>query len=263
MVHYSLLIPERDAASTVERMLPQLDAALSALVLPYEIICIDDGSSGTIDSLSELQTRYPALRVLRFAEPRGTSAALTAGLNAARGDLVIAVQPNTPHAARWLPHLIARLSQCELVVARRERPIAEEAFERAGRTAAALVPGATVSPREDLFWAATQSAVAELNLNRGAFRLLEAIVARRGMRVCQLTLADDLPPRGKNYVLNRVDRAAAWWLDRRFEPHLASELVRVAGQKPKLVPARFDAARPRHVPQPLALPVERERPDSA
>lgn len=264
MMHYSVLIPQRDAADAIGRMLPQLCQVLDGLILPYEIICIDDASARpAANRLEELLAEYARLRVLRFDKPRGTGAALTAGLAAAGGELVIAVDPRAASATRSIPHLVARLSQNDLVIARHERPLGAELWQRVARVPRLIAGEPQLHPSEDLFWAARREAVAGLVLARGAFRILGKIVARRGFRVCHLLLADGLPPQGTTYRAGLVDRLATFWLDRKFEPHLASEMVRVDSAQPRRVSARFDATRPRSVPQPVFTPVDKQTGDSS
>jgi glycosyltransferase involved in cell wall biosynthesis len=263
MIHYSVLIPERDAADAVGRLLPQLCRVLDGLTLPYEIICIDDASAPqAAGRLEQLLGEYAPLRVLRFDEPRGTSAALSAALAAARGNLVIAMDPQAARSIRCIPHLIARLSQHDLVVARHERPPLDEVWQSAARVARLLAARRDVRRGEDLFWAARRDAVCGLALSRGAFRILDRIVAARGFRVCQLLLAEGLPPAGKPYQAGVVDRLAGYWSRRRFEPHLASEMMRADEPRPRMVPARYDAARPRYVPQPVFTPLEKQSGDA-
>ncbi|HEX5444844.1 MAG TPA: glycosyltransferase [Pirellulales bacterium] len=264
MIHYSVLIPERDAAERVGRLLPQLEAALGGLLLPYEIICIDDASdSESIQELAALLPCHPRLRVLHFDVSRGTSAALTAGLAAARGDLVIAVDPRVDDAARYLPHLVARLSQHDLVIARHEHSPWRELWQRAARLPRLVAAGPHLRQSEELFWAARRQAVSGLALARGAFRVLGQIVARRGYRVCQLLLSDTLPPQGARYRADLAGRLAGLWLERSFEPHLASEMLRCEGSDRHMVPSRFDAARPRYIPQPVFTPLAQESDDTA
>jgi len=264
MIHYSVLIPQRDAADAVGRILPQLCQALHGLILPFEIICIDDASAQTATNrLEDLLAEHAQLRLLRFDEPRGTAAALTAGLAAARGDLVIAVAPGATSAARYLPHLIARLSQHDLVIAARERSLGKELWDRVARVPRLIAAEPELKPSEDLFWAARREAVSGLALATGAFRILDKIVARRGFRVCHLTLSDELPPQGTTYRGGLTDRLVTYWLDRRFEPHMASETARHGAPQPHMLPARYDAARARPVPQPSFTPLEKEPGESA
>jgi hypothetical protein len=257
MMHYSVLIPERNSIGAVSRLLPQLCQLLNGLLLPYEIICIDDASEEpAAENLAELLGDYMHLRVLRFDRSRGISAALCAGVLAARGDLVIALGANTRFSLAYIPHLIARLSQTDLVVARPERSLAAEISHPFSRLAHLAAGSPELLASEDLFWAARREALHGLALPRGAFRALPELVAKRGFRVCQLTLAAGLPPRGATFRPGVVQRMIAGWLDRRFEPHLARELIPCEVASLARRSTRVDVARPRYVPQAAIVPAE-------
>jgi glycosyltransferase involved in cell wall biosynthesis len=227
MVHYSVLIPARDATAGVERILPLLCLALERLILPYEIICVDDASSEPHSSaLERLLSKYPRLRLLRFDQARGVSAALSAGIAASCGDLVIAMDAQSASAPHFVAQLISRLAQHEFVFARfasTGRPRPGESLLEIGRSLAAR---AQLFPCEGFFWAAQREAVSGLALACGAFRVLPGLVARRGFRVGRLSLAEGLSPRGNAYLPGPLERLIIGWLDRRYEPHLARELAR-------------------------------------
>lgn len=260
MVHYTVLLPQRDSTSAVSRLLPQLCQVLGKLILPYEIICIDDASAPpAADDLEALLHEYAHLRVLRFDQPRGTSAALCAGMLAARGDLVIAIDPNTRFAIGYVPHLIARLSQSELVVARREGSLAAELCRPFVKLVRMLTISRELQASEDLFWAARREALSGLALARGAFRALGELVAKRGFRVCQLTFAPGRPPQGTRFRPGFLQRWVAAWFDRRFEPHLGRELVVGEMSNRPLTLTRVDVARPHSLPQAATVPVEKDR----
>ena len=267
MVHYSVLIPERDAAEDVCQRLPQLCQVLDDLLLPYEIICIDDASpQPAAQRLQELLGRYARLRVLRFDEPRGTAAGLTAGLAAATGRILIAMDVRDPHAPLALPQLISRLSRYDLAVTHRQHSLVHDLWQSYLRRTRLLLRSPRLHDRESLLWATKRAAVQGLTFPRGSFRLIEALVARRGQRVCRVTQADGLLPSGVTYRAGLFDRLAAWWLSRRYEPHLASELRRDSddggSEIPASVPPRLDVALPRPIPQPLFQPVEKKQRDS-
>jgi glycosyltransferase involved in cell wall biosynthesis len=260
MVRYSVLIPERDSLATVKQLLPQLCQTLQSLVLPYEVICIDDASAGAAtENLEALLTEYPALRVLRFDQPRGTSAALGAGMLAARGNIVIALDANSRFPLWCIAHLIARLSQHDLVVARAEQSLAGELARPFSRLARLAARSQGLRGTEDLFWAARREALYGLTLSRGAFRAMPDLVAARGFRVCELRFASGLPPQGTPLRPNLARHIVARWAARPFEPHLASELVRgdLAGAEPAV--SRVDAPPPRWIPQAVAVPLQTNR----
>ncbi len=249
MVHYTVLVPLRDKADSIGPLLGRLEATLDELLLPYELICIDDGSvPSTVDQLQRLLYEHPALRVLRFDEPRGTSAAIGAGLAAARGRIIMALQPDALWAADQLPQLISRLSQLDFVYVHREQSPGAEMRGLARHAARALARDARLHADDELLWAARRGAVVGISLARGAFRWLPALVARRGFRVGRVVLAEGLPPRGQPFHLGIVGRPLAGWLNRRFEPHLALEMVR-AEQDARWSPSRASLPQARFVPQ--------------
>ena len=258
MAHYSIIIPCRDATERVAAIVVELVRELDKLVLPYEIIFVDDGSSPQeVRGLEDLARSQPHARVLRFAEPRGTSAALTAGVAAARGDLLIAIGGSGSFRMRYVPHLIARLAHSELAFAEAERPWLKQVGNSLSNFIQAAIGVRHASHTKQLFWAARRPAVAGIALASGAYLALPAIVARRGFRVCRLTISRDLPPRGAEFRLNPLRLALAAWLDRRYEPHLASELPagRAIGEGSDVELARAGLFRGRVLP-PAAVPAK-------
>jgi polyisoprenyl-phosphate glycosyltransferase len=85
----TLIVPMHDEAEGLDAFFEALDAALAALPVRVEIICIDDGSRD--DTYRRLMTRAavdPRLRLIGLSRNFGKEAALTAGLDVAVGDMV-------------------------------------------------------------------------------------------------------------------------------------------------------------------------------
>jgi dolichol-phosphate mannosyltransferase len=227
MVHYSVLVPQRNSAEEFRQQLPALTCELDRLTLPYEIICIDDGStSAMVDELSALLDEYPRLRLLRFDEPRGVSAALCSGIQAAKGDIVIAIEVGAQYAVSQIPHLIARLSRGDLVYGRRPATMLRKAWQRITRVPRWLLLGLDVKDPDCLFWVARREAVADLQLARGMFRYLPTLVSMRGYRVTEVAVDFERQPRSlADARPNPGDLLAIWWLRRRWISHTAHELA--------------------------------------
>src|SRR6187455_2864476 len=110
MIRYSILIPQRERADDVRRQLPSLTAALDRMESPHEIIVIDDASTtANLRLLEKLRGECPSLRVLRLDSPSGASVALTAGIAAARGETVIAIEAGETYSADQVPWLVSWL----------------------------------------------------------------------------------------------------------------------------------------------------------
>ncbi len=98
----------------VARLRPVLDALAHADVpVTYELICVDDGSRDqTASALLGLRRSWPEIRVVRLLRNAGHQAALTAGLEACRGDFAVTLDADLQDP----PELVARM----LEVATRE-----------------------------------------------------------------------------------------------------------------------------------------------
>ena len=75
----------------VQRLRPVLDALQhDGLSITYEVICVDDGSRDrTAEVLLEARLAWQQLRVVRLLRNAGHQAALTAGMECARGRLAV------------------------------------------------------------------------------------------------------------------------------------------------------------------------------
>ena len=77
--------------------------------ITHEIVLVDDGSSdNTAAVLASLAAADPAVRVLSLSRNFGHQAALTAGLEAARGDAVVTIDADLQDPPEVIPELVAR-----------------------------------------------------------------------------------------------------------------------------------------------------------
>ena len=92
--------------------LPELHRRLSAVLQElgeYEVVLVDDGSSdGSWNTLLELAARDPHVRLLRLSRNFGHQAALSAGLDAARGDAVVTMDADLQDPPEVIPKLVAK-----------------------------------------------------------------------------------------------------------------------------------------------------------
>src|SRR5512138_3214581 len=106
----SVVIPLYNEEGNVEPLLAELLAALRALGRRFEVICVDDGSSdGTFAALSRAAAAEPALRVLRFRRNFGQTAAMSAGIEAARGDVIVPMDGDLQNDPADIPRLLQTL----------------------------------------------------------------------------------------------------------------------------------------------------------
>lgn len=86
----SLVIPLHNEAAGLDVLFRRIDETVAPLGLDLEIICVDDGSQdGTCEQLVERTRTDPRLKLVALSRNFGKEAALTAGIEAASGDMVV------------------------------------------------------------------------------------------------------------------------------------------------------------------------------
>jgi polyisoprenyl-phosphate glycosyltransferase len=105
----SCVIPAYNEADSLPLFLPQLWEALRNLTDRFEIVVVNDGSRDTtLDVLSALVVRYPGIVVVDLSRNFGKEAAMTAGLQAAGGEVVILMDADGQHPVSLLPSMLQR-----------------------------------------------------------------------------------------------------------------------------------------------------------
>jgi dolichol-phosphate mannosyltransferase len=106
----SVVCPAYEEQEVLPRFHAELCGVLATLgpACEVEILYVDDGSGdGTLDYLRTLAAADPRVRYLSFSRNFGQQAALTAGLDYARGDVVITLDSDLQHPPALIPALLA------------------------------------------------------------------------------------------------------------------------------------------------------------
>lgn len=108
MTLLSVVIPCHNEAGNIGELHRRLDAALAPWKGDCEFIFVDDGSTDqTLAVLRELAAADGRVRVLSLSRNFGHQAALTAGIDHAGGQAVIAMDADLQHPPETIPELVA------------------------------------------------------------------------------------------------------------------------------------------------------------
>ncbi len=129
----SVVIPVYNEEINILPMYERLLAVLDGQVSGLEILYVDDGSSDSSwEKISELAARDPRVRGLRFARNFGHQAALTAGVDAARGTGVVIIDGDLQDPPEVIPEMVDRWREgSEVVYGQREEREGETWFKLA------------------------------------------------------------------------------------------------------------------------------------
>jgi glycosyltransferase involved in cell wall biosynthesis len=118
----SLVVPFYNEAEAIQSFADSILPALEAISdTRWEIVCVDDGSKdGTLLKLVALAQADPRFRVLEFSRNFGKEAALTAGIDAARGEAVIPIDADLQDPPGLIADMVKAWREgAEVVLAKR------------------------------------------------------------------------------------------------------------------------------------------------
>ena len=225
----SVVIPAYNEAENLPALLGELAPPLESLGTPYEIVLVDDGSTdGTRETLPGLQARYPALRVVRFRENAGQSAAFLAGFEAARGEVVVTLDADLQNNPADIPELVRRLEGHDAVLGVRARR--RDSFLRrvSSRVANAVRRAATGDGLADVgcsLKAFRRECLLDLPRFDGVHRFFGTLVVWKGCRVVEVPV-DHRPRRAGQAKYNLRNRAFRTLLDLLAMRWLRARMVR-------------------------------------
>ncbi len=101
----SVVVPLFNEEESIAILQTELSAALRGL--DYEVIFVDDGS---IDRTAERIETAPNIRLIRFEKNSGQSAAIYAGLTAARGATVVIIDGDLQNDPADIPKLLDEIA---------------------------------------------------------------------------------------------------------------------------------------------------------
>lgn len=120
----SLVVPLYDEQDNVFPLLAGIHEALANYPYPWELIAVDDGSDdGTAERLADAAHRYGLhVRVLTLQRNFGQTAAMQAGIDAARGEVIATLDGDLQNDPADIPRMVGRLlhENLDLVVGWRQ-----------------------------------------------------------------------------------------------------------------------------------------------
>jgi glycosyltransferase involved in cell wall biosynthesis len=183
------------------------------LGLSYEIIFVDDGSRDrTPEILARLYDEDPGLHVIRLRRNSGQTAALQAGFDFARGEIVVSMDGDLQHAPEEIPLFLAKLDEGYDIVSGWRKRRVDNLFlrkipSRAANWIMKKLSNVDIHDFGTTFKAYRKEVIKGVQLYGQLHRFIPALISRSGFRITEIPISNIVRQKGKSkYGLSRVRR---------------------------------------------------------
>ena len=110
----SAVVPFLNEEECISALITELDESLSKLNIPFEIVLVDDGSrdrSVTVAKTELIKRPHIEATIIRLSRNFGKEAALTAGLEAANGDVIVPLDADLQDPPALINEMLAHWRQ--------------------------------------------------------------------------------------------------------------------------------------------------------
>lgn len=225
-IQYSVVIPLKNEESNIADLIKELDPVMESLKQPWELICIDDGSTDqTRNLLLTLAKERSNLKVIAFDKNYGQSSAFDAGFKAAKGVYVITLDGDGQNDPADIPTLISFSSDYDLVCGirqKRQDPWTKRIISKCANKVRNWLCGDGVQDTGCSLKVYRKACLDQIKLYNGLHRFLPALFKNEGFSITQIPVNHRPRLRGvSNYnIFNRSfntisDLLAVSWMRRR------------------------------------------------
>jgi glycosyltransferase involved in cell wall biosynthesis len=188
----SAVVPVYNEVESIPILVDTLTKIFQANAIPYEIICVDDGSTdGTTDLLRQLAQQRSDLKAVLLRRNYGQTPAMAAGFNHAKGEVIITLDGDLQNDPADIPLLLAKLNEGYDLVSgwRKDRQDAMVSRLIPSRIANWLIRSVTEVRIHDYgcsLKAYRAELVRDMNLYGELHRFLPALAFIEGARIAEL-----------------------------------------------------------------------------
>jgi glycosyltransferase involved in cell wall biosynthesis len=235
----SFVVPCHNEEGNLRPLIAAIRESVEPLKISYEIVLTDDRSTdGTWQLLNEFAAADPRIRALRFARNAGQSAAMWAGMKAARGRYIITLDADLQNDPRDVPKFLEALKNFDCVCGTRVEARSQgDNFVRIASSRIAnwvrnKLSGETISDAGCCFRAFRRECVADLKFFKGMHRFLPTLFKIEGFTVTEIPIRHNPRAAGQTHygVWNRLfasfyDLLAVRWMKKRMFRYEIAEKI--------------------------------------
>ena len=208
----SIIVPVFNEHASLRELHAQIATACDGIGQAWELLLVDDGSTdGSWGVICELANEHPTVRGLRFRRNFGKAAALAAGLEATRGEIVFTLDADLQDNPAEIPRFLKKLAEGHDLVngwkVRRLDPWHKTKPSKVFNWMVSRLTGLALHDHNCGYKCFRREVARELSLYGERHRFIPALAHARGFRVTELDVHHRARPHGQSkYGLRRFHR---------------------------------------------------------
>jgi glycosyltransferase involved in cell wall biosynthesis len=223
VLDYSIVIPVYNEEANIYPLYKELKPVMEKIGKPYEILFVDDGSRDrTYRFLRNLHEKDRTVRIVKLRKNYGQTAAMSAGFDNARGEVIITMDGDLQNSPKDIPRLIARINSGYDVVSgwrfnRKDPGLSKKIPSKMSNKLARYITGLPLHDFGCTLKAYRKEALEDVELYGEMHRYIPALVAWQGYSVTELKVEHRARTRGQTkYGASRLLRGFLDLMNIRF-----------------------------------------------
>jgi glycosyltransferase involved in cell wall biosynthesis len=207
----SVIVPFYNESENIARMYQAILGAVEPLGVPFEMVFVDDGSKDdTLEIATRLARTDPRLRVIKFRRNFGQTPAMAAGIEHARGEILITMDGDLQNDPADVVQFLNKMDEgYDLVVGwrfnRQDKMISRKIPSRIANRLIGTVTGVPIRDNGCSLKAYRASVIKNIPLYSEMHRFIPAMASIAGPRIAEIKVRHHARQFGKSkYGLSRI-----------------------------------------------------------
>jgi len=207
----SVIVPFYNEEDNVTRMHAAIVGALEPLGLPFEIVCVDDGSRDrTLELATEIARGDPRVRIVKFRRNYGQTPAMAAGIEQARGKVLVTMDGDLQNDPADIGSFLAKIGEgYDIVVGwrfnRQDKLVSRKIPSKIANWLIGRVTGVPIKDNGCSLKAYRADLIKQIPLYSEMHRFIPAMASIAGPRIAEIKVRHHARQFGQSkYGLSRV-----------------------------------------------------------
>ncbi len=212
-MNLTVVVPLYNEEESVERLYSSIVEAVAPSGYDFEIIFVDDGSRDrTLAIASDIAASDERLRVVEFRKNYGQTPAMAAGIDLARGEVIVTMDGDLQNDPRDIPELVAKMDEgYDIVVGwrfnRQDKLVSRKIPSKIANWLIGKVTGVPIKDNGCSLKAYRANIIRSVPLYNEMHRFIPAMVSMTGARIAEMKVRHHARLYGESkYGLSRIYR---------------------------------------------------------